>query len=371
VSDMTASSRRPYLSVASHANNTSALAAYKEAGADEIFFSPGSLFGSGRCGSATRQAVTDDSVAQHLTEAKRVGLGTTLLLNPLCSGNLEFTTEGAQAILQICNWINEYEVDWITVANPWFVAVFKEFCPSVKVRISSHYNCDNLGKFHLFLEDLGVDQVIVSQFANKDFNLLREVTKRWGGERLEIMCTVACITGCAYRNWHNPATGHTAQHDLPYECNHPCHTDISLDANVAVSSFFVRPQDLHFYQEIGINSFKIGERFAAPELNVDCIRYFRGNGPKSALSQLLWPKGTVVDVDPDELDGFYEIFASGQCDGKKVACHDCGHCGHYAEKAVKFDKSRAHLVELEKKVSSHHAAFDGYLDLIKRSIVEE
>ncbi len=354
---------RPILSVAGNLKHPEVLQRYREVGADEVFFGPGTLFGSGR---TEAQKTDENELATFVGECKRVGLATAILLNPACTGNREFSQEGAQAIVEMCNWINEYEIDWVTIGNPWFVNVFKELCPDVKIKISSHYHCDSIGKYDLFLDKLGVDMVVVPAFANKNFKLLREVAKRWGGERLEVMCTVPCITGCPYQTWHAPATAHGSQHWIPDSCDFPCHHDYATAPHVVVSSFFVRREDMRFYQELGIHTFKIGERFKAPELNVACIEYFRG-GAREGLSNLLWPRGTVIDIDTDKLDGFYEVFFNEQCDGTKYNCTDCNHCIRYGQEAVVYGEN--HEAELGKKrLASHKGMFDGYVDLLNQAM---
>jgi len=337
---------------------------FKQAGACEIFAAVESRnFGSGRPKGAS---ITYELLGEHFARARRAGLDTTLLFNPACSGNREFTDDGMREMVEVARFINDNRIDYLTVSNPWFVNAFRELCPAVGIKMSSHYNCDDWGKFKLLLEHLGVDIVIVSQFANKNFRLLREVIREYGAERLEIMCTVPCITGCPYRTWHAGAFAHADECPLPAEGSRfPCVNDIASHPNIAISSHFVRREDLKYYLDIGIDKFKIGERFAPNFLNVNCIRYYKG-GPRTGLWDIIGREfggAAFKKIRFDLMDGFYEPFFNEECDGTKYDCDDCDHCMKYAEKCL------VHKDDFEPPPHGYHKGyFGGYASDLKKRL---
>lgn len=355
---------RPLYSVAYNPADSLAVDQYREAGADEIFAAAtGGVFGSGRPKGAD---ITLDLLGEHFDRAREVGLKTTLLLNPACTGNLEFTGEGKREILDTARFLNDHRVNFVTVSNPWMINTFRELCPDVGIKISSHYNCDDWGKFQLMLEHLKVDVVIVSQFANKNFRLLRRVIREYGADRLEIMCTVPCMGGCPYRTWHSCAFAHADEAPLPPEGRRfPCVNDIITHPNIAMASQFVRREDVSYYLRLGIDKFKIGERFAPNFLNVNCIRYYHG-GPRTGLWDIIGREfggAALAKVRFDLMDGFYEPFFNEECDGTAYNCTDCSHCDEYAEKCLEF---KADYVPPQE--GYHRKYFDNYVAELKKRL---
>ncbi|NOZ01828.1 MAG: hypothetical protein GXP54_08060 [Deltaproteobacteria bacterium] len=327
----------PYYSVAYNPADSMAVDRFSKAGANEIFAAVTSRnFGSGRPKGAE---ITYEMLAEHFGRAREIGLKTTLLFNPACTGNREFTEDGKRELVEVARFINENSIDYVTVANPWMINAFRALCPDAGIKISSHYNCDDWGKFRLMLEHLKADIVIVSQFANKNFRLLRQVIREYGADRLEIMCTVPCMAGCPYRTWHADAFAHADEAPLPEEANQfPCVNDIVSNPNIAISSQFIRREDLSYYLRLGIDKFKIGERFAPNFLNANCIDYYHG-GPRTGLWDIIGKEfggAGLKRVHFERMDGFYEPFFNEECDGTKYNCNDCTHCMEYAERCLEF-----------------------------------
>ena len=328
---------KPHFSVACNVSDSECMAQCRAHGAAEVFAGPtSSIFGSGRVRGTD---VSLDQVAVHFASARELGMETSLLFNAACTGNTEFSDQGQDEMIEVARFVNENKVSYITVSNPWLATVFKVLCPDSLIKMSSHYNCDNMGKFELLLEYLEVDVVVVSQFANKNFDLLRKVCKRYGPDRLEIMCTVACIPGCPYRTWHASSMAHGDHQPLPDEADSfPCLAEIAAHPQIAIATQFVRREDLQHYMDLGIRRFKIGERFAPNLLNLNCLRYYHG-GRESGLWDIIGREfgGKVIrKFHFDRMDGFFDKFVSGDCDGTTYNCDECTHCLEYAKKCIEY-----------------------------------
>lgn len=328
--------KKPYFTAA-YNHDSKCLEEYAALGVSEIwagiYMPDDSHFGSGRFqNSDVDRLVTYEDLGRDFLKAKELGMNTTFLLNPGCSGNVEFTEGGIDEIKKIGEFLKKFKVDYITLAQPYLTKVFKKIAPEVKIKISSHYNVNSMGKFKFLFDDLESDIVIVSQFANKNFKLLKKVVKRWNPERLEIMCTVPCIMGCPMRNWHAQYYGHSTKipsrdYLPPYV---PCLAESHYNKNIAVSAMFVRREDIKYYQKIGINVFKIGERRDHSEDNINCVKYYTNNTDNYIP---FFKKSTMLNkMDLSKMDGFYEKFFNEECDGTEYNCNDCDYCNEYADK---------------------------------------
>lgn len=331
------SSITPFFAVAGNINDQERLEELARYGANEVFVGFDSEnYGNGR---GLRHTHDLKNLRAYIKRAKSVGIRTSILLNSGSTDNLEFTKEGAKELLRIISFINHEDVDNVVLGNPFLTPLFKSQCPNVKVKISSHYNCDSLAKFDFLLGNIRADMVIVSQFANKNFGLLRKVVEKYNPSRLEIMCTVPCISGCPYRTWHSISISHNSLTPVPRKCDFPCHIDISTRPSSALMTTFVRREDLVYYQKLGINTFKIGERPADFTKNLDCLRYFRGELGQEGLIGLFstWMRNVgIKNINLEKLDGFYSKFTSEKCDGTKYNCSDCDHCMNYATNAIQL-----------------------------------
>ena len=165
---------------------------------------------------------------------------------------------------------------------------------------------------------------------------------------MEILCCVPCITGCPFRDWHAMFSAHTNEMDLAFlreDCElverfPPCVFEMALHPQVLMASMFVRREDLAYYQQLGINRFKIGERMFRTPHNVACARYYtkRMKVPSKRLISFLF-RDRVEKADLRAMDGFYEPFFNGQCDGTRYNCDDCGHCADYVGKVFTLKES--------------------------------
>lgn len=331
---------QPYIAAA-YNHDRSCLEQYAALGIDEIWagvYMPGKcLFGTGRLQREnTDRTVTYEELGEDFAEAKRLGIRTTFLLNPACTGNVEFTNEGMSELAHIIAFLRKYRVDHITISQPFLTRVFKRICPEVAVKISSHYNVDSIGKFRFMFDQLGADLVIVSQFANKNFRLLRQAVKRWDPSRFEIMGTVPCMAGCPYRSWHAQFYGHSnalpAGDHVPVPV--PCLAMNHHNPSVAISAMFVRREDLHYYQQLGINKFKVGERRDPTQNNLACLRYYAGE--QTDYVPFFRRSPALNKMNLAALDGFYDKFFNEECDCMQFDCRDCDHCSSYARKVFTF-----------------------------------
>lgn len=343
---------KPYLAAA-YNMDLRCLHEYKNCGIDEIFAGASfpTNFGSGRL-IHLYEPILYDKLGEHFQEAKRLGIKTTFLFNPACSGGKEWKPEGMHEIINVARFLNAFTVDYLVLSHPFLVNVFRRLCPDLKIKISSHYNVDNISKFKLFLECLDVDVVTVSQFANKNFTLLRTVVEAYGPHRLEILCSVPCIAGCPFRAWHAMSFAHANEADIVFrrqdselkEHFPPCLFEMALHPNVLMSSMFVRREDLKYYQDLGINRFKIGERMYPTAHNIACARYYshKMRKPSKQFIDFLF-RSRVAEADLMAMDGFYEPFFNGDCDGTKYNCDDCGHCSDYSTKVFEIKKELLQL----------------------------
>ena len=133
---------------------------------------------------------------------------------------------------------------------------------------------------------------------------------------------------------------------------------------------FIRPEDLHFYEEIGIRKFKLVGRARPTEWILTALRAYSQRSYHGNFAEIL---GTfslyrdiarealrfleLKDIDTPKtlerlrktnlfrptiyinnklLDGFLDFFRKLDCEN--TSCRECGYCKRYAERAISIDK---------------------------------
>ncbi|MEW6072849.1 MAG: hypothetical protein AB1726_09700 [Planctomycetota bacterium] len=229
-----------------------------------------------------------------------------------------------------------------------------------------------------------------SLLVNREFELLRAIRRGVSCE-LQLMVSNNCLQSCAMSPYHMNTLAHASQSGhhtrgfLIDWCFLRC-TQMRLQEPVNyIRSEWIRPEDLHHYEALGYDSFKITERGAPTAALVtrvkawserrydgnllDLVQPFGfatakpgdgGGGFRWRLQHLFrpftvslarmwnvkkladargmlgtWDGPPPVTIDNRALDGFLGRFLTAGC--KEVDCETCRYCHRWAEKAVRVD----------------------------------
>jgi collagenase-like PrtC family protease len=350
--------------------------------------------------------VSRRKLEEHVGQLRKAGIDFNYLLNASCLGNREITRQGQREIDKLLAWISDIGVSAVTVASPFLLQLIKARHPHLKVRISVFGGVDRVRKAQMW-EELGADCIVLdSILVNRELETLREIRKGIKCD-LELLTNNNCLAGCAMSPMHMNALAHTGQawHDnkgfFIDWCFLKC-TEMKLrDPVHYLRSEWIRPEDLHIYEEMGYDLFKIAERDIPTEVMMKRVKayserrydgnlldliqaygfqgikenhsyYRRGLGwflkfvirpglanplrmlPLKRLAELRGMTqplkgGAPVYIDNRALDGFMERFRTKSCIG--VDCRECRWCHDFAAKAVTVD------------ATSQSAALDAYREL--------
>ncbi len=337
--------------------------------------------------------VSRRQLAEHVALAARAGIQFNYLLNASCQGNREITRKGQKEINALLDWISSIGVASVTVASPFMLQLVKARHPQLKVRISVFGGVDRVRKAQMW-EELGADCIVLdSILVNRELQTLEQIRKAVRCD-LELMANNNCLTGCAMSPMHMNALAHTGQAWHANKgffidwCFLKC-TEMKMREPVNyIRSEWIRPEDLHIYEELGYDLFKIAERDIPTEMMMlrvkayserrydgnllDLVQpyafkgirenhsYYRhGLGwllrfilrpglanplrmlPLKRLAELRGMTRPIegvppVTIDNRALDGFMEHFRHTSCTG--VDCEECRWCHEFAAKAIKIEQ---------------------------------
>jgi len=334
-------------------------------------------FIGGCIGSYVLPSVNQNKLRRHVNLAHANGLKFNYILNSICLGNREWSISGQRKLRRLLDWITSIGVDSVTVSIPYLLRLIKKQYPQLKICVSISTQLNSISKIRHW-EDLGVDLINLDVSIYRNFDLLAKI-RQYIKCQLQILANNACLYNCPFKSYHYAMNAH-ASHNGKYAgsvidyCILNCKYLRLADTTNFIRARFIRPEDLHYYEQIGIDLVKLEDRAALTEdicrvVEAYTNRHYDGNlmdlilmlskrnylsGPEKflrglkyffrpfrynlfiiyKLSKLL--PNLEVYIDNWALDGFLDHFVKGNC--KDGMCQDCGYCQKIAEKVVKIDK---------------------------------
>lgn len=350
------------------------------------------IVGGGRAGMVV-PAVDWDSAVAYIRAAHERNLSFCYLINAPCLGNLEQTREGKKQILSFVGQLVETGVDSVSIANLAVVSLVRRNFPGLAIRGSVLSWPTNLSRLK-YQESLGVDPLIIpySEF-NRDFTMLAKIRAGLSCD-MQLFVNVSCIYNCHYLAEHACSVGHasqSAEKKMTRQASFfldfylwQCTRRRLLHPELLLMSRWIRPEDLHIYEAMGFDEFKIIDRSRSTPWLLRAARAYADRRYDGNLLDILSlemlgdPAGFHSDIDNQvrermrhygkeerdlmlrmlklrrrllaldlsidnaELTDFLAGFQKIRC--AETYCEDCRYCNRYARRAVRFDRAEAGIL---------------------------
>jgi len=332
---------------------------------------PTSMMGSGGSGPDIPQMTTKQA-EEYIRLAHSAGLSFNYLLNAPCLNNMEWQEDTHRELLRHLEWLVGAGVDSVTVAIPYLLELIKCQFPHLKVEVSTIAHVDSVARARFF-ESLGADTIMLHSNINRDLKLLKAIRSAVKCE-LGVLVNTSCLYQCPYEYYHNNTLGHASQSHNPLNgsymdyCVFHCALSSISDTSQLIKSRWIRPEDMHVYQEMGIDFFKIGGRAMPTEWIINATeayssRHYQGNlydilnnfspNIRTVKPNLSGTQITAIAsppklyIDNQALKGFIDFFKKKDC---LSGCSQCDYCQEIADKVVRFDRYEAdkYISALEK-----------------------
>lgn len=305
----------------------------------EIYLSvSNSRFGSGRNYVHEVQA---PEIARQVKLAAKYGIDISLAFNTVCFGLDRFNGEFQANFLETARELMDAGVDRIILSDPYIMELIRDNVPGMKIIVSVFSEVDSLNRLK-FYRDLGVDRIIIPHELNRDMEKLKSFRENFPGG-LEVITNLGCSHYCARGDIHSMFTGHytgemrkkvmgdcyTAYCNR-YKLNHP------LDF---LTQDWIRPEDIHRYEEIGIEYFKVAGRATSTSWIINAANAYLDRSYDGNIFNLLstyYPftdrmpgEKTPFNIPNKELDSIMDrLYQCGHM------CESCGACGEDMEKLL-------------------------------------
>jgi len=323
------------------------------------------------------------------------GIEFNYLLNASSLDNTEYTREGQGKFQELLEWVDGIGADSVTVANINLLRMVKRRAPGLKVRISSHRFTDNARKVRFWVDN-GADYIVVSETnIHREFKILEAMKKAAGDVELQLIVNNWCRQDCAIAGNHAVGLSAASRGGKGFPLDYCSLVCNQLRLNEPVNYLranWIRPEDLHYYEDMGYHNFKIVERNTPTPILLKRVaaynaRKYDGNlldlvqnyaypaetfgekgkqfySKKRLVKYFLKPRTinltkltkvidfgktasvlyplegkNPVQIDNRALDGFLDRFETKGC--MDDDCESCGYCQLWADKTVKIDPNWA------------------------------
>lgn len=324
--------------------------------------------------SVTLPTITIEELCDYIKRVNDAGIEFDYIMNSTVLDGSEYTKEGKQEIIEFVGKMVDSGLNTITITVPYIIRLIKKYYPKLNMTASICAEVESVQRA-LDFEEIGVNCIVPAKDINRDFKTLNNMNKACKSN-LKLLCTTPCLYKCSDLYYHmnlSSVRDNSLQNSLKVKGNFMSHTASRCQRrrleNLVeyIKSPWIRPEDLPYYEAIGINDFKLDGRDKTEEYNMDVLRaYMEGehSGNLLYLMQNYYPKDKeefdrivnaqtddwrlCVYLDNTKLDGFIKHFASMKNTCEK-GCTGCNYCQSWMEQSIMIYKDNT----------------DQYLDLLQ------
>lgn len=282
-------------------------------------------------------------------------------LNTIYPGKKRDLVDNKHKFQGLVTYLVDIGVKRITIANPVLLDFIREIS-DISIEISTIAHIDAISQIKYYKEIYNVDKICCNLMKNRSVKFLKIAAKFCNDNdiALELMVNEFCSSGgkdyathCIYRDscYLCHAENITKKDDLSIN-HYPmryCMTSRNVDSANWLRVRFIRPQDIHYYENIGIKHFKITGRTGTTEyISKMAEAYLKREWNDNLLS--LWkPLETITsgqnefefkqpaNIDTTKLDGFLDHwFDDPNFDCANEVCGTtCRYCHKFWEDHIK------------------------------------
>lgn len=276
----------------------------------EIYGSlPNSPLPHGRTSDSVIQ-ITRDQALIFRQQLQELDIKFTYLLNgPVSSKEIE-----SSEVIVFLDWLlNKFKPDSITITSLPLMKMVREMDSNVGINISTITGILNPIDAKNFLS-VKPRKIIPHHDVARNFKDLSALVTFCGKNNiiLELLATESCLRRCPARDAHYLAISKNKS-DEKFHLN--CNKIKLLNPENFLLANFIRPEDIRFYNKLGVRNFKISGRSKPKGWIMDVVKAYLSESYEGNLIKLLgisvlgYPKSWEhIYIDNESLNGFIDSF---------------------------------------------------------------
>lgn len=324
---------------------------YDHAKINEVYgqVTQGEFIASGRMLSLLPK-VTIKDLETYMKFCNKYGIKFNYTLNASCMNNLEFDKTATVHFIKFIQILTELGISSFTITLPRLIELIIEHFPEIEIKASAICEITSPDKAKHYKEK-GVKRIVVDPDITRRFGILKNIVDTFG-DGVEIIINNMCTKNCPYKMFHYNHEAHTGAQSNDFENQyyfHMCTMQKIKNQNGYIRMNWIRPEDLIYYEQLGIRHFKLQGRNNPNGIKiVNTLRHYfdrHFNGNLLDLLTLFSPYNAFQPyINNSKLDGFIQRFYQNDSFCSNL-CDTCGYCLEYAKKSIDM----CQLNELNKK----------------------
>lgn len=301
-----------------------------------------SIIGHGRSSNAVPN-IDFASAKKHISAIQKEGITFNYLFNgAFDSQKLHDPIFYNSTVEYLKRVIEELEIRYVTIAVPELIELVNSLYPHVFIKVSTIFNILSVRDLKK-LDGKKFNRVAMGNDAPRNPKRIQEMLKYCQGRNfdLEIMITETCIYQCKTRSAHYKSFNEKSNNGADLFMNN-CILNRILHPEEFFKSCWIRPEDLKYYSDLGIDNFKISGRSKSPEWTKNCLLSYINGGYDGNIMEIF---GTTPPnfssskylfyIDNKSLQPFMDHHPMNCYDNN---CHECGYCEETAINLIKSGK---------------------------------
>jgi collagenase-like PrtC family protease len=230
-------------------------------------------------------------LARHVRVCREAGLAFNLLLNPLCLGGREGSRRLERRLRAAMSRAVDMGVTGVTVSHPWLLELVSEY--RFEVRVGVFVGITTVEQARYWSERGAHVLTLDTHVVCRDLEAIRTVVDA-GLAEVELPVNIGCLLRCPLARTHAARLAHSSlPRAQPIDpCVVWCIQEKRRDPINLVRSDFIRPEDLHHYQALGVRRFKIVDRSCSTDALLTRVRAYATRRWDGDLLELLGPAGS-------------------------------------------------------------------------------
>ncbi len=261
-------------------------------------------------------------------------------INPSC---IDYSQFSLYDIREYVKQLYQIGIRHFTVTLPNIIEIVQSMGSDIYLKASAICEISSLRKAAHYVKNAAA-RIVVDPDITKDFRILRSICDKYA-DRVEIIVNNMCMRDCPYKMFHYNHEAHSSG-SIESQENRYYHEKCTAQKSSALDNYiklnWIRPEDLHYYEELGIHYYKIQGRNHPNGENVySAVKAYVNGVFEGNLVDLLtlWNPYNVFQpyIDNRQMDGYLEPFVhkDGFCKGM---CQACRYCMSYAEKSINLSE---------------------------------
>lgn len=268
-----------------------------------------------------------------------------------------------EKIKDVINRLEDIGVYRITIANPIMLEIIRNDIGSdIEIEMSTITHIDTITQMKYYHDKYNVNKFCSNLNKNRDFRFLKSAAEycNKNGIIYELMVNEFCGVG-----GENYAT-HCVYRDSCYMCHA---TNVTYEDTTLLNDYpmrlctnsrnenpanwlklkWIRPEDLHYYNDIGLHHFKITGRTGSTDYILKVLNAYMSQNFDGNLIELWKPLESIkpgvkeseiknVYIDNKSLSNFLSYWVNGHICDYEVCGETCNYCNNVYDLMTKIEK---------------------------------